>query len=236
MTSNTEISKAGSPKAGSPEADSLADAETPIVYEGQFGTFTIEPSDRQEVVLYRAGLAIAAISFGLAAGCLFVSTAIAAQVATVCYGLLWLGLGLSLFKIHIYVKPLHQALQTFWAIGGLASLAIAFIYPTPLALTAYQQPLTIFGIGFTFAALTGIFFKEAFCFNRLETKFLVFLVPGLLLGHMAGVFSAATERGMLVAWAVLFVVFALRKVIQPIPPDIGDKSVFEYLAKERQAA
>ena len=212
------------------------EAEPPVIYEGQFGTFTIDQSDRQEVILYRAGLAIAAGSFALAVMCLFFVPQVAPQAATACYALLWLGLGLSLLKIHIYVKPLHQALQAFWAIGGLASLAIALIYPTPLALTAYQQPLTIFGIGFTFAAVTGIFFKEAFCFNRLETKFLVFLVPGLLLGHMAGMLSRATESGMLIAWAGLFVVFALRKVIQPIPPDIGDKSVFEYLAKERQAA
>ncbi|PZO20576.1 MAG: hypothetical protein DCF25_06370 [Leptolyngbya foveolarum] len=211
-------------------------AETPEIYEGQFGPFTIDQSDRQEVVLYRAGLAISAISFGLAVGCLFFFSGMAAQVATVCYGLLWLGLGLSLFKIHIYVKPLHLALQAFWAIGGVASVIIAFAYSTPLALTAYQQPLTIFGIGFTFAALTGIFFKEAFCFNRLETKFLVFLVPGLLLGHMAGILSSSVESSLLIAWAGLFAVFALRKVIQPIPPDIGDKSVFEYLAKERQTA
>ena len=209
--------------------------ETSDIYEGQFGTFTINQSDRQEVVLYRAGLAIAATSFGLAVFCLFFFSGIAAQIASVCYGLLWLGLGLSLFKIHIYVKPLHQTLQAFWAIGGVASLVIALAYSTPLALTAYQQPLTIFGVGFTFAALTGIFFKEAFCFNRLETKFLVFLVPGLLLGHMAGVLSPSLESSLLIAWAGLFAVFALRKVIQPIPPDIGDKSVFEYLAK-RQAA
>ena len=205
-----------------------------MVYEGQFGTFTIDEEDRKEVVLYRVGLAISALSFGFAVFCLFLIPSATAQIATVCYGLLWLGLGLSLLKIHIYVRPLHQALQVFWAIGGLASLAIAFFYPAPLALTAYQQPLTIFGIGFTFAALTGIFFKEAFCFNRLETKFLVFLVPGLLLGHMVGVFSVSTERSLVVCWAILFSVFALRKVIQPIPPDIGDKSVFEYLAKERQ--
>ena len=230
MTSNIDSST-----ANSSTANKVGASGTPV-YEGQFGSFTIDDDDRREVVLYRAGLAIAAVSFGCAVLCLFWLPAAAVQIATICYGLLWLGLGLSLFKIHIYVKPLHQALQAFWAVGGLASLAIALIYPTPLSLTAYQQPLTIFGIGFTFAALTGIFFKEAFCFNRLETKFLVFIVPGLLLGHMAGVFSVATERSLLVAWAVLFAVFALRKVIQPIPPDIGDKSVFEYLAKERQAA
>ena len=231
MTSNT----GGTDTGGTAVDERSADA-TPVVYEGQFGPFTINRNDRQEVVLYRAGLAIAAASFGLAVCCLFFWPAAIAPTATVGYALMWLGLGLSLFKIHIYVKPLHRALQAFWLIGGVASLAIAFIYPTPLALTAYQQPLTIFGVGFTFAALTGIFFKEAFCFNRLETKFLVFLVPGLLLGHMAGVFSVTTERGMLVAWAILFAIFALRKVIQPIPPDIGDKSVFEYLARERQAA
>jgi uncharacterized integral membrane protein len=30
-------------------------------------------------------------------------------------------------------------------------------------------------------------------------------------------------------------VFALRKVMQPIPPDIGDKSVFAYLKQQRTA-
>jgi uncharacterized integral membrane protein len=34
---------------------------------------------------------------------------------------------------------------------------------------------------------------------------------------------------LLVAWAILFLVFALRKAVQPIVPDIGDKSVFAYL-------
>lgn len=205
------------------------------IYEGQFGTFTVDANDRQEVVLYRGGLAVAAVSFAAAVVCIFFVPDAAPWVATACYALMWCALGVSFFKIHIYLRPLHQALKVFWAIGGLASLAIALLYPTPLALTAYEQPLTIFGIGFTFAALTGIFVKEAFCFNRLETKFLVFIVPGLLLGHMAGVLSVSTERGMLAAWAVLFVVFAIRKAIQPIPPDIGDKSVFEYLAQERAA-
>lgn len=204
------------------------------IYEGQFGSFTVNAHDRQEVILYRAGLATAAGSFAFAVVSVLLMPDSAPWVATACYALMWLALGLSFFKIHIYLRSLHRALQIFWAIGGVASLAIAFLYPTPLALTAYEQPLTIFGIGFTFAALTGIFFKEAFCFNRFETKFLVFLVPGLLLGHMAGILSVNTERGMLIAWAALFVVFALRKVIQPIPPDIGDKSVFDYLAKERE--
>jgi len=205
------------------------------VYEGQFGTFTIEQSDREEVILYRAGLAVAAVSFVIATATVFSTPTLASLAATICYGLLWAGLGLSLFKIHIYVRPLHRALQLFWAIGGVASVAIALSNTAmPLGLTAYQRPLTIFGIGFTFAALTGIFFKEAFCFNRFEAKFLVILVPGLLLGHMAGLLSIGTEQSMLAAWSILFAVFAIRKAIQPIPPDIGDKSVFAYLENERR--
>jgi uncharacterized integral membrane protein len=39
------------------------------------------------------------------------------------------------------------------------------------------------------------------------------------------------ERALLALWAVLFLVFAGRKVVQEIPPDIGDKSVFDYLKK-----
>ncbi|HEY9648841.1 MAG TPA: DUF2301 domain-containing membrane protein, partial [Chroococcidiopsis sp.] len=107
------------------------------------------------------------------------------------------------------------------------------IYPEPLAIAVYQHPVSILGIGFTFAALTGIFFKEAFCFNRFETKLLTPLVPMLLLGHWIGILPTVTEQIMLAAWAALFMVFAVRKAIQPIPPDIGDKSVFEHL---RQAA
>ena len=216
----------------------MSEVDTPDVYEGQFGTFVIEKSDRQEVILYRAGLAVAATSFAVAAIAVLLagdSTPQAvAQLVTYCYALMWLSLGLSFQKIHIYLRPLHQALKIFWVIGGIASIIFALHYAAPLSITAYDQPLTIFGIGFTFAALTGIFFKEAFCFNRFETKFLVFLVPGLLLGHMLGWLSVGTEKSMLAAWALLFGIFAVRKVIQPIPPDIGDKSVFEYLAKERE--
>jgi len=215
-------------------------SEQQDIYEGQFGTFVIEERDRQEVILYRAGLAVAAFSFAAATCAVLVTgsttSQTVAETVTVCYVVMWLALGLSFQKIHIYLRPLHQTLKIFWAIGGIASLVFALYYSAPLSITAYERPLTILGIGFTFAALTGIFFKEAFCFNRIETKFLVILVPGLLLGHMLGWLSMSTEKSMLVAWALLFVVFAVRKVIQPIPPDIGDKSVFEYLKQQREQA
>ncbi len=217
---------------------STADADITPSYQGQFGSFTVDASDRREVVIYRAGLVTAAVSFAIATGLVIwqADAPLTLSLLTPLYALFWAGLGVSLFYIHIYVKVLHRVLQGFWLIGGVASAAIALISDQPLALRIYEQPLLIFGVGFTFAALTGIFFKEAFCFNRLETKGLTPLVPLLLLGHMSGLMTAGTERALLVMWAVLFGVFALRKAIQAIPPDIGDKSVFEYLKQQKEAA
>jgi uncharacterized integral membrane protein len=212
-------------------------AAFPETYQGHFGPFTITETDRREVVIYRAGLTLAAVSFAVGvAGLLTIGPSpLMLQGLTALYGLFWLGLGLSLWKIHIYMRPLHLALQMFWAIGGLASLVAAIVVPQPLALTIYQQPIWILGIGFTFAALTGIFFKEAFCFNRLETKVLTPIVPALLLGHMLGWLPIGVEQGVLVVWAIMFSVFAARKVIQAIPPDIGDKSVFDHLHQAKQS-
>jgi uncharacterized integral membrane protein len=141
----------------------------------------------------------------------------------------------SLLTIHIYMAALHRALQVFLLVGSLAALAVGHFYPEPFAVTVYQHPATILGVGFTFAALTGIFFKEAFCFNRLETKLLTPVVPLLLLGHWLGFLPLTTEKGLLAAWAILFMIFALRKAFQQIPPDIGDKSVFEYLKQGAHA-
>lgn len=215
-------------------------AETnPETYEGQFGPFVITPEDRREVVIYRIGLGVAAFSFALAVTLLFwVGSTTSGLLGLISglYFLMWAGLGVSLWFIHIYLRPLHRALQIFWLVGGLASLGLAIAFPVPIALTAYQQPLSILGIGFTFAALTGIFFKEAFCFNRLETKVLTLLVPAMLLTHLVGALPVTLGRDLLTVWAILFSIFALRKLVQPIPPDIGDKSVFDYLKQQRQAS
>lgn len=213
----------------------------PIIYQGQFGDFTITQGDRQGVLVYRGALLVAAISLasgvGLALGTEHSTPEFSAiqPWLTALYGSFWLALGVSLLTIHIYLAPLHRLLQVFWGIGGLASGILALQHPDSLALYIYDYPLSLLGVGFTFAALTGIFFKEAFCFDRLETKFLTLLVPLLLLGHLVDVLPLGLEQGLLGAWAVLFLIFALRKVTQPIPDDIGDKSVFDYLKSQRTA-
>jgi len=205
------------------------------VYQGQFGEFTLTQSDRQEVVFYRAGLALSALAFAVGTGLILGQgpTPLVLQTLTVLFALFSLGLGISLALIHIYLVALHRLLQIFWAIGTVSGLIFAVYSPEPLALFIYNYPLSLLGVGFIFAALTGIYFKEAFCFNRLETKLLTPLVPLLLLGHLFSILPVSMERGLLAVWAIFFIVFAIRKAIQAIPPDIGDKSVFIYLKQQK---
>ncbi len=200
----------------------------PEIYQGQFGEFMITQGDRTGVVIYRTGLMVAALSFAIGSALVLLKND-QIQLLTPLYACFSLALGVSLLTIHIYMALLHRVLQVFWAIGSLTAIVLALSSSEPLAVTVYTQPVTLLGVGFTFAALTGIYFKEAFCFNRLETKLLTPIVPLLLLGHLTGVLPTEWERVLLGLWAVLFVVFALRKAVQAITPDIGDKSVFAYL-------
>jgi uncharacterized integral membrane protein len=208
------------------------------VYQGQFGTFTITDQDRQSVVIYRSALMVAAVSLGMGTVIALLQlsqpeNSTNLDLITFLYITFSIGLGIALATIHIYMAALHRALQVFWAIGSVSAIGCSIYYHQPIGLIVYQYPITILGIGFTFAALTGIFFKEAFCFNRFETKILTFLVPILLLGHLTNLFPQNIEAVLLAAWAGLFIVFAIRKAIQAIPPDLGDKSVFEYLKNQK---
>jgi uncharacterized integral membrane protein len=212
--------------------------ETSDVYQGQFGEFTVTAQDRLSVVLYRAGLTTAAIAFGL-------GTILALgwpnqlgliTVMDLLFALFSAALGLCLWTIHIYLKPLHIALQLCWGLGCVAALSIFMIQSQSLITILYPPfALELMGVGFVFIALTGLFVKEAFCFNRIQAKALILIVPILLLGHWLGALSMPVEKGLLSAWAILFLWFALDKDMQPIPPDIGDKTVFEYLHHRQQA-
>ncbi len=205
----------------------------PEVYQGQFGTFTITEGDRTGVIIYRAGLMVAALCFAIGSALALLNNNPDFKLLTPLFACFSLALGVSLLTIHIYMASLHRLLQVFWLIGSVTSVMLALSSSEPLAVTVYTQPVTLLGVGFIFATLTGIYFKEAFCFNRLETKILMPIVPLLLLGHMLRVLPIQGEKILLGLWAILFVVFAVRKVVQAIPADIGDKSVFEYLKAQR---
>jgi uncharacterized integral membrane protein len=210
--------------------------ETGEIYKGQFGEFAVTSQDRLGVVIYRAALTAAASA--LALGTILVLQENRAFeldfILSALFVVFCAGLGVSLWTIHIYLKPLHLFLQACWTIGCVSAV-ITILGPQTLPAAVYTPfSLNLAGIGFVFVALTGLFVKEAFCFNRLQAKLLAFLVPALLLGHWLGVLSLGSEKILLASWAVLFFWFALDKDFQLIPPDVGDKTVFEYLKQPQR--
>ena len=93
------------------------------IYEGVYGPYRIDRNDEREVLGYR--LALSAVGLGQ----LGLLVQLASQGATALWP--WVlvmatGLGLALRWIHIYLKPLHQALQLFWLLGCLGWLALAW--------------------------------------------------------------------------------------------------------------
>lgn len=202
------------------------------VFEGVYGPFTITTTDRREVLGYRLALLTAAIA----------QAALLAQWHWLGDAWLWpwllplaAGLGLSLRWIHIYLRPLHRALQLFWLLGCLGFGALLLVAgPTGMAAAVAADGRWIWAVGPFFAALAGIGFKEFFCFRRPEAIGVTLLLPLALLGHLSGLLEPAATGWLLAIEATLLLVLCLRKFPMPAAADVGDKSVFAFLEKQRR--
>lgn len=204
------------------------------VFEGVYGPFTITDRDRREVLGYRLALLTTAIA---QAGLLAQWHWLGGTWAWPWLLPLAAGLGLALRWIHIYLRPLHRALQLFWLLGcmGLVGLA-ATAGPAEMAATVAGDSRWIWAIGPLFAALSGIGFKEFFCFRRAEAIGVTLLLPLALLGRLTELLSPAVSGWLLAIEAALLLVLCLRKFPMPAAADVGDKSVFAYLEEQRRAA
>ena len=201
-------------------------------FEGIYGPYSITETDRRDVQRYR--LALLTTGLALLAGVLH------CWLFGAHWAWLWIlpmgsSLGLALLWIHIYLRPLHRALQLFWLMGciGWATLLIS-VGPTHALITLADQRLWILAIGPLFAALAGIGFKEFFCFQRPEAIGLTLLLPLALLGQLAGLTTPQVCLTLMALAATLLVVLALRKFGMDASADVGDKSVFTYLEQQRQ--
>ena len=201
------------------------------VFEGVYGPFTITATDRREVLGYRLALLTAAIA----------QAALLAQWHWLGGAWLWpwllplaAGLGLALRWIHIYLRPLHRALQLFWLLGCLGFGALLLVAgPTGMAAALAADGRWIWAVGPLFTALAGIGFKEFFCFRRPEAIGVTLLLPVALLGRLLGLLGEPTTVALLATEAVLLLVLTLRKFPMPAAADVGDKSVFLWLAQQR---
>ncbi|MEB3322171.1 MAG: DUF2301 domain-containing membrane protein [Synechococcaceae cyanobacterium] len=209
-------------------------APTDPVFEGVYGPFTITATDRREVLAYRLALttaAVAQLGLLLQAG-LGEATPLWPWLAVMAAGL-----GLALRWIHIYLRPLHRALQLFWLVGCLGWIALGLrAGPAGMGPALSAQPLWILAVGPFFAALAGVGFKEFFCFRRPEAIGVTLLLPLALLGRLAGLLTPQACLRLLVAQALLLLVLCLRKFPMPAAADVGDKSVFAHLEQQRGGA
>ncbi|KAK9914886.1 hypothetical protein WJX75_001918 [Coccomyxa subellipsoidea] len=205
------------------------------VFRGAYGEWEVEESDVREVLGYRAGISVAAtallldtiLALGVLDGTAFQflrewQNAISLIGAG--------GLGVSLVLIHIYVAPLKRFIQLLWAAGVLGGLSIMASQPQPVTEFVASHPGAVWAVGPLFAAVTGVAFKEGVCYGKPECAVLFFLTPTLLLGHLSGILPESAERALLLAFVATTLLFAGRKYTQPIKDDIGDKSVFTFLA------
>ena len=203
-------------------------------FEGVYGPYTITSIDRLEVQRYRISLLVAglAMTAGLVHWWQFGD-----RWAWVWLVPLMAGLGLALHWIHIYLRPLHNALRLFWLTGCLGwGLLLMQAGPNEALNTLVEQPLWILAIGPLFAALAGIGFKEFFCFQRPEAIGLTLLLPIALLGRLVGIISTSLCAAFLLIAGLLMVLLALRKFGMEAAADVGDKSVFAYLDSQRPAS
>ena len=203
------------------------------LFEGVYGTYSIDARDRREVLGYRLALLLVAVA----------QVALLLQWHLLGPTLLWpwlvlmaVGLGLALRWIHIYLRPLHRTLQLFWLLGCLGALALALrVGPAEMALALSRQRLWLLAIGPLFAALAGIGFKEFFCFQRPEAIGVTLLLPLALLGYLVGGLNGGAATALLALESVLLLVLCLRKFPMPAAADVGDKSVFAHLEALRLA-
>lgn len=201
-------------------------------FEGHYGQWNLTQGDVDGVTIYRSALAVCAGCVVFGVGTYLSGADFAPRI--------WDGLffgascsfGVALQTIHIYLKPMHNLIKGFWAVGLICSAVLA---SSPLLSTGgmvtevLQRPELMLAIGWQFVSLTGLFFKEAVCFGRTEAVALGLLAPVLSGGHFLRVLPAQAEEAGALAFSVLFVLFSVRKFMQNPRDDLGDKSVFDHL-------
>ena len=212
------------------EENSYFKSSNPI--KGAYGYFVVTPKDKKEVLFYRLSILSCGLFFSL--GLVQWFTNGSSQV-WISFAGLTISLGLGLKWIHIYLRSLHQALILFWAIGCIGLVIVEYHF----GLTSFmdglnENPKWVFLIGPIFVSLTGVGFKEFFCFRRIEAIGITIFIPIAFIGHLTELSNEKFTFALLVLSSLLLLVLGIRKFDLPAESDIGDKSVFDFLESQRQ--
>ncbi len=200
--------------------------------KGVYGDYIVTSSDKKEVLFYRISILFCGLFFSIGIAQWFTNGS--HQIWIWLLGMS-ISIGLSLKWIHIYLRPLHQTLITFWVLGCIGFIILSYHFGlTNIIYGLRENPKSILLIGPFFATLTGIGFKEFFCFRRIEAIGITIFIPISLIGYLTELANEKFTFLMLVASSLLLLIMGLRKFNLPAEADIGDKSVFDFLESQRK--
>jgi len=212
------------------ETNTYFKSSNPI--KGFYGDFVVTPQDKKEVLFYRLSIFSCGLFFSL--GLVLWFTNGSSQV-WICFTGLVISLGLGLKWIHIYLRPLHQALIVFWVIGCIGLGIVMYHFGlTNFIYGLKENPKWGFLVGPLFVALTGVGFKEFFCFRRIEAIGITIFIPIAFIGHLTQLTNEKITFAVLALSSLLLLVLGIRKFDLPAEADIGDKSVFDFLESQRK--
>tara|TARA_B100000700_G_scaffold57512_1_gene62345 strand:- start:5181 stop:5843 length:663 start_codon:yes stop_codon:yes gene_type:complete len=202
------------------------------IIKGVYGDYIVTSSDKKEVLYYRVSILLCSLFFavGLAQWLINGSN----QIWIYFFGMV-ITLGLSLKWIHIYLRPLHQALIFFWALGSIGLGIVTYHFGlTSLIYGLKENPKWVLLIGPLFASLTGVGFKEFFCFRRIEAIGITIIIPIAFIGYSTELTDGLFTFVLLTLSSLLLLMLGIRKFNLPAEADIGDKSVFDFLENQRK--
>ena len=202
--------------------------------KGVYGDFIVTSNDKKGVLFYRLSILFCGLLFSIGIANWFYYGSHQTWIYLL---FMSISIGLSLKWIHIYLRPLHQILIVFWLVGSIGFLILSHTYGSAnIIYVLKENPKSILLIGPLFASLTGIGFKEFFCFRRIEAIGITIFIPIALLGYLTELANESFTFATLVVSSLLLLSMGIRKFNLPAEADIGDKSVFDYLESQRKEA
>ena len=200
--------------------------------QGVYGDFIVTSSDKKEVLLYRLSILFCGLFFSIGISNWLYNGSNQTWIYLVGMSI---SMGLSLKWIHIYLRPLHQTLIVLWLLGSIGFLILFYLYGlTNIIYVIRENPKLILLIGPLFASLTGIGFKEFFCFRRIEAIGITIFIPIALIGYLTELVNERFTFAMLLISSLQLLTMGIRKFNLPAEADIGDKSVFDFLESQRK--
>ena len=193
--------------------------------------------DRITVILYRTGIFI---STAVIAFCAYIALEYSRGDAEVLHFMvsgftlnillliLYFGVGLSVFFIHLYVGKFYRILKKIYYVAVLCLAALFLIGHgspvVPLFRTPPLSSLLLIPLSLCLGFVTA---KEAFCFRLIEGYMLAVIMPAYLFFYAVGALSPKATIVGLIIIAVMLFLFMIRKIFMPIAFDIGDKSAYQ---------